>query len=298
MSISNRVVVEVPCKINLSLDITGLSGNGYHLLDSVMHAADLSDILYITTCSGGDVQVSCFPGRLPQGEANIAHRAAAAFFAAAGIPRQGVRIVLEKSIPSEAGLAGGSADAAGVLWGLNHLFGSNLSPERLREVGLTVGADVPFCIQGGCALAQGIGERLSPLPALREGCFVIAKPQAGMNTHYAFQMYDRRAGALKMRVDTRTIVEAVKAGDLPMVGAGMANVFEEACKVEEVAQIKDVMLETDALGAVMSGSGTAVAGLFDRESAARGCLELLRTQYPQTYLANPVGHGAKILLSD
>jgi len=291
----DRVVVKAPCKINLSLDITGRGRDGYHLLETVMHAADLSDLLVVGKAIGGEVRVTCSRRDLPEDDANIAHRAAQAFFAAAGLPVQGVSIHLDKAIPMEAGLAGGSTDAAGVLWALNHLFGTSLEPVRLREIGLAVGADVPFCVEGGCALARGVGELLTPLAPLQDCCFAIAKPRAGANTRRAFGLFDARAGELAGRVQTQSMLTAIAAGDLAAVGASMGNVFEEINSVDEVDLLKDSMLRAGALGAVMSGSGTAVVGLFARAEVAELALPRLRVWDSHACLARPLDHGALIL---
>jgi 4-diphosphocytidyl-2-C-methyl-D-erythritol kinase len=290
----SRVVVQAPCKINLSLDITGTDSAGYHTLETVMHAAGLCDVLVIGKRADTETRVTCSHPQAPQDEMNVAYLAAKAFFEATGAPRQGLSIHIDKAIPIEAGLAGGSADAAAVLLGLDRLFETNLSLTVLQKIGRKVGADVPFCLKGGCALAKGRGDILTELPPLEDCQIAIAKPPKGISTRLAFKLYDER-GADSQRPDTAGIVEAIKGGDPAEIGSRMFSVFGALGHAEETELLSGIMLCAGALGSVLSGSGSAVVGLFGEEKAARACLNLLKEQTRESWLTVPVGHGAEIL---
>lgn len=286
--------VIAPAKINLSLDITGRRHDGYHFLSMIMHSVALHDHLTLTRIDCEAVELHCYSerGELPIGDDNLVVRAAKQFFAHQGITGAGVRIQLVKEIPMQAGLGGGSADAAAALVGLNELFHSKLDTRALCELGLTLGADVPFCIVGGAALAEGIGEILQPLPTLPECYIVIAKPNAGISTVEAYARYD--ASPALDRPDNDALAAALIAGNLTEVGRLMRNVFEAVCPLPEVAQIKSVMLAEGALGALMTGSGSAVFGLFSDKSDAKHCFARLKEQVDEVFLTTPCAHGAML----
>lgn len=290
----NRVVVEAPGKVNLSLDVTGNSPDGYHLLETVMQSISLCDVLIIGKRGDNELRVTCSNPAAPENDMNIAHAAAMEFFAAAGICEQGLSIHIDKTIPVEAGLAGGSADAAAVLCGLNRLFETAIPLEQLCEIGLKIGADVPFCIMGGCALARGKGEVLTSLPPLPECYITIAKPPGGMNTRYAFKLYDNFNGE-PQRPDTGKMLASIEAGDLPGIGRNMFSVFGQIGQVDETEMLSGIMLCGGALGSVLSGSGSAVIGLFDNEKKAKNCLHLLWEQVRDCWAARPLESGARLI---
>lgn len=289
-----RVVVEAPGKVNFSLDIKGSSEDGYHLLETVMQSVDLCDIVVIGKRQDDELRVTCSNPAAPENDMNIAYAAAKKFFAATGIEEQGLSIHIDKSIPVEAGLAGGSADAAAVLRGLDRLYETGLSLPQLQEIGLKVGMDVPFCLMGGCALAEGRGELLTALPSLPDARITIAKPPKGMSTHYAFKLYDSFSGEFQ-RPDTADMVASITAGDLKGVGRNMHSVFGMLGEVDETEMLSGVMLCAGALGSVLSGSGSAVIGLFDNEKLAKNCLKLLREQVRDCWTAKPVDSGASLV---
>lgn len=290
----NRVVVQAPGKINLSLDITGTTNDGYHTLDTVMQAVDLRDVVVVGKRPGGEVRVTCSRADVPEDDTNIAHKAAMTFFRQLNLPVQGISIHIDKVIPVQAGLAGGSADAAAVLRALDRLFETGLTTEQLREFGERVGADVPFCLEGGCSLAQGKGELLTPLSGLPDCTIAIAKPPKGMSTRYAFSLYDQFKEDLG-RPDTVSMVKAIEARNLAEIGRNMFNVFEQLTNLAEVEMLKGVLLVDGAVGAVMSGSGSAVVGLFVTEKEARHSLRNLQEQVGEAYLAKPISTGAEII---
>lgn len=285
-----NVTVEAPAKINLTLDVVGRRDDGYHLVETVMQAVDLCDRVTVRrTDKPGAVSLVCDDARVPDGPDNTAVRAAAAFFEACGLPNPGVEIELRKRIPLQAGLAGGSADAAGTLVALDRLMDTRMTAAELCAVAETVGADVPFCVLGAAAYAEGIGTILTPLPSLPDCAVVIAKPLDGVSTAEAYRLVDR--AALTRRPHTGAAVDAVCAGDLAAVAHGLCNVFEEALALPEVAAIGQVMREHGTLGCRMTGSGSAVFGLFDNEEAARRCAAALRRDYDEVFQCRPCPHG-------
>lgn len=290
----DRVVVEAPAKVNLSLDITGTTPDGYHLMETVMACVSLCDVLVISKREGSGIRVTCSDSAAPEDGMNIAHAAAERFFRAVGLERRGLHIHIDKSIPMEAGLAGGSADAAAVLIGLDRLFETSLSTEQLAGIAFEVGMDVPFCLAGGAMFAQGKGEILTPLKPLPDCYIAIAKPARGMNTRDAFRLYDDYPGTL-VRPDTRKMLAAIDGGDLTGIGRNMRNVFSRIGHIDETEMLSGIMLGAGALGSVLSGSGSAVIGLFDEENTAKDCLSLLKEQVSGCWLAMPLAHGARVI---
>ena len=273
-------------KINLTLDITGRRKDGYHTLRSVLQSVSLCDRVFLFPAENGTVTVECSAADVPCGAENTVLQAAEAFFRRSGT-RGGARFKIEKRIPRRAGLGGGSADAAAALRLLNRFFGTRLSAHALREIGLEAGADVPFCVEGGAALAEGVGELLRPLPGLAPCTFVICKPAPGVSTGEAYAAFDRsgRFGD----VFTGAMLQALRSGELSAVAPRLGNVFESVCAVPEVRGIRDRLLACGALGACMTGSGSAVFGLFDSESRASRCAGAMRAEYPDCFLCRPVG---------
>ena len=226
---------------------------------------------------------------VPAGKSSLEQQAAEAFFAAVGRPMPPLTVHLEKTTPAYAGLGGGSADVAALLRCLRRQYAPEMPVEQLRAIGLTVGSDMPFCVSGGTALAEGRGERLTALPALPDCWIVLCKPEFGIPTPALFTLAD--AGTPKNRPDIDGMIRALSAGDLDGVAAQLCNVFEEFLPEEyhEVFHIKNRLLELGALNAAMSGSGPTVFGLFREKTAAKAALTALKQRYPQTYLAKSVG---------
>ncbi len=282
--------VTAPAKINLFLDILGRLENGFHSLFMVMQTVDLCDEITVDKGNGG-ISLTCSDERLPQDERNIAYKAAAAFFKATGIEPNAV-ITVTKKIPFEAGLAGGSADAAAVIVGLNELYGTELSTQAMCEIGLTVGSDVPFCIKGGTCIAQNRGEVLSEVKPLKECFIVIAKPEKGVSTAQAFAAAD---SAHIYHPDNLRMLDACSIGDFNAICKHASNVFEQVIEVVERIEIKDVMRNCGALLYQMSGSGPSVFGIFDSKEEAEKCVQELKGSYKDVFLTAPVSHGAKTI---
>lgn len=279
------MIVKAFAKINLSLDILGKRADGYHLLDMVMHSVSLCDTLTLTEMKEG-VTVSCDREGIPCGPENTVYRAAEAFYRYTKRTPD-IQISIDKQIPSQAGLAGGSADAAAVLRALNLMHQTNLSMETLCEIGLTVGADVPFCVVGGAARVQGIGEKWRPVIPLPDCRIVICKPPLGVNTAEAYAKADEQGGTGRA-LYTKQVLQGLEQGDLSEIGSALGNAFSDLLPLPEVDIIRDHMLRDGAAGACMTGSGSAVYGLFASGDAAEQCGRGLLPLYPETFLCRPI----------
>ena len=276
-----QVTVHAPAKINLTLDIVGVRADGYHLLESIFQSVSIYDTVVAEKAESITLDA---PGCDCLLEKNTAYKAAVAFFKATGI-EGGVRLTLHKRIPTQAGMGGGSADAAGVLVALDALYETRLSKERLCEIGLTVGADVPFCVMGGTAYVTGIGEGLQPLPPLPECYIVIAQPQEGISTKEAYAAVDN--AVILNRPDNQSAIAYLFVGDLEGVCAQAVNVFEVAT---EPAGVKDIRREMEAFSPLcsqMTGSGSCVFAIFEDESTAKACVEELKKDYPTATICQP-----------
>ena len=284
----NEITVKAWAKLNLSLDVLGKLADGYHEMKMVMQTASLSDDIRIELTGDGAVTAQSNFAFLPKDGNNIAAKAAAAFFAAAELPGAGARITLRKRIPVGAGLGGGSADAAAVLRGLNELTGAKLDAEALEALGAGLGSDVPFCIRGGTRLAVGRGERLLPAPEMPMCGIVICKPRFSIRTPELFARIDGRRS--RVRPDTDGLLAAMAAGDTEGLARRMYNVFEDVLprRCSEIGAIKSALLDLGALGAVMSGTGSAAFGLFPAPEDADRAASALRAQYRECFAARPV----------
>jgi len=270
---AEKITVRAAAKINLALDVTGKLENGYHLLESVFQSVGLYD--EVTVEMAEDISVSCDvpdefaqADEIPCGERNIAYKAAKRFFEDAGI-EGGCRIHIRKGIPSQAGMGGGSADAAAVLFCLSRLTGKNIiHPEK-------IGADVPFMLAGGTAYVEGIGEKITPIADYSGKILVIAKGREGVSTAEAYRNIDSLTAPV--HPETSKLVDAINSSSDDAYRY-FGNLFEQAIQLAEVSVIKTAMLGNSALNAVMTGSGSAVFGLFESRDDADICAEKLRKQ--------------------
>lgn len=283
-----RYTQAAPAKVNLALDILGRRPDGYHEMRMVMQTVSLCDTVAFEEAGEG-FTLSARGIELPKGKKTLEQRAAEAFFAAAGLPMPGIRVELEKIIPAYAGLGGGSADVAALLRMLRQRYAPGLPPGELEEIGAAVGSDMPFCIRGGTALAEGRGEILTDLPPLPDCRFILCKPDFGLPTP---QMFARlRFGGERLRPDVGGMAEALRQRDLRGVADRVLNVFETVLKDgerQEINDIKETLLRHGALAAAMSGSGPTVFGLFPPGGSAGEALEVLKRRYAQTFPAEPV----------
>lgn len=271
-------------KLNLTLDILRRRPDGYHDLKMVMQSVTLHDTVRVRVETGDRFAVRSSLSGLPEGEENLAGKAARAFFAAVG-RSAGVDIYIEKRIPVCAGMAGGSSDAAAVLRALRTLFCPDMSEEELERIGGTVGSDVPYCVRGGTVLAEGRGERLTTLPALPECFAVICKPDFGISTPELFARV--RVNELIGRPETEQLVNCLRRSNLSGVAACVKNVFEQVLTEEQgktIFSIQRTLLQNGALCAAMTGSGPTVFGLFRKGETAQTAYDALKNEYLQTFL--------------
>ena len=284
------VTVLAPAKLNLALDVVGTLPNGYHDLDMVMQAIDLQERLVLRRSPYLNLRM---PGSfVPKKKKNTAIKAALAFFDYTGL-LAGVDITIHKAVPVRAGMAGGSADAAGVLVGMNELYGAKLSMSELCAIGATIGADVPFALMGGTCRVRGVGDLLKPLPPCPDCRFVVVMPSIGVSTPEAFQRYDQMGSPV--HPDCERQEAAVRAGDLAAICAAAGNALEHCSGAQETPAICAKLNEHGALTSQMTGSGAAVFGVFDGEDAARAAVQALQGSYKQVYLCRPVRGGAQVL---
>ena len=275
--------VKAFAKLNLTLDILRRREDGYHDLQMVMQSIDLADELTVTPAEGVGA-MSTTLSYLPSNGRNLAQMAAEAFRNAAGRGGQ-VDISIVKRIPVCAGMAGGSSDAAAVLRAMNELTGAGYTPAELAKIGEAVGSDVPYCVVGGTALAEGRGERLTPLPPLPPCHAVVCKPPFPISTPQLFSRVDVRK--IARRPDTEGMLAALAAGDLTGVARRMYNVFEDVLEPRrqaEISAIKAALIDCGALGAAMTGSGPTVFGLFDDPAAAESARAQLSGSYQDVFL--------------
>ena len=258
-------------KINLTLDVVGRREDGYHLLDTVMQTISVWDELEIQHSRQPGVHLQCNRESLPTDSKNTAFRAAKFFLEDRGLQNEGVYIFIKKHIPSRSGMGGGSADAAAVLRGLNEMYETKLSAEKLMELGAKVGADVPFCVIGGAARCTGTGAQVEPIAPMPECWLVVCKPPTGMSTPRAYALLDQYP--LSSIQATPRMLEAMAVGSLKRIGRSLANRFDETLRMAPVRALKRAMTDAGALGAMMTGSGSSVYGIFETEQRAREAME-------------------------
>ena len=288
-----KVKAQAPAKINLSLDVLRRRPDGYHDVSMVMQTVSLYDYITVEETDTSDIGVVCDYEGVPCDEKNIVYKAAREFFKYTKTDNKGIRITIDKQIPTQAGLAGGSADGAAVIASLNKLFAAHLRESEMCEIGERIGADVPFCIVGGTKLAEGTGTKLRKLPSLGSCKIVICKPDVSVSTAEAYAKID--SANLTHPEFTAEMVKAIYSRDLWMVTTCMLNDFDIALDIPEVKEIKRVMLRNKALGACMSGSGSAVFCIFNSAKKAEKCVEELKKTYPKTFLCEPVKEGCAVI---
>ncbi len=273
----HKLVLKAYGKINLGLDVVRRLENGYHEVRMIMQSVGLADVLTMRRLSEDKIIVKTDKEGLPCDERNLAYRAAKLMKERYGI-RDGVEVFLEKHIPMAAGMAGGSADCAAVLKGMNELFGLGLTLEKLQEAGVKLGADVPFCLMGGCALSEGIGEVLTALKQPPECVLLLAKPDIDVSTKYVYE--NLRLDALEGHPDIDGMLRDIEEGNLKALCGKMENVLE--CVTGEeypvIGKIERIMKEAGAYQAIMSGSGPTVFGVFGEKEDAGRAMAAIREQ--------------------
>lgn len=270
-----EIAVKALAKINLGLDVVGKREDGYHEVKMVMQTIHLFDRLEMKKTQADEITITTNLTFLPTNENNLVYKAAKLLKDEFSI-KDGIHVKLHKHIPVAAGMAGGSTDAAAVLYGMNSMFELGLSKGELMQRGVKIGADVPYCIMRGTALAEGIGEKLTALPPMVKCPVLIAKPQISVSTKFVYENLKLNEGIVHPDIDT--LVSDIEAKDLPKIAADMGNILETVTipNYPVIAQIKDLMKEQGALNAMMSGSGPTVFGLFDTEETAVRAYEKMR----------------------
>ena len=275
-------------KINLTLDVLGKREDGYHELQSVMQTISVRDDIEIDIGTGRSWCLKCDKEGIPCDETNLAWKAAKVYCAAMGYDPQGLEIRITKRIPSQAGMGGGSADAAAVLRALNRHYGEPLSVWALAELGAQVGSDVPFCVVGGTCMCEGRGEKLRKLPDMPDCIFVICKPEFSVSTPELYKKIDEVS--IAKRPDNRAMESALLAGDLKKVCENVHNVFDPVVTDEhlELNYIKSLMYQYGAIGYQMTGSGSAVFAIVGEFEVAAVICNMLKENYPNIFIAKPV----------
>ncbi len=275
---SRTVTRKASAKINLGLDVTGIREDGYHLLETVFQTVSIYDVVTVSVTKKSGIILTCDDPDVPCTEKNIAWKAAQCFCDAAGIS-EGVEIQIQKQIPMQAGMGGGSTDGAAVLLALQELTGAPLTMEQLNRIAVGLGADVPFFLMGGTAYAAGIGEDLEQLPAFETKHMVIAKGTSGVSTAEAYHRMDTLENPVHPQVQQlRSVLK--KGASVPEVAALCGNLFEAAIDLPEITNIRSVMLEQGAWCSVMTGSGAAVYGIFESEETAKQACQALKKIVP------------------
>ncbi len=266
-------------KINIGLDVLRRREDGYHEVRMIMQTVGLYDQLTITKTQTSKIHVRTNLSYLPGNENNLVYKAAKLVTDTFSLPG-GVFIDLKKKIPVAAGMAGGSTDAASVLYGLNRIYGLGLKLEELMSLGVRLGADVPYCLMRGTALAEGIGEKLTPLPAMPECPVLIAKPGVSVSTKFVYENLHANSLRPEQHPDIDASIQAIQEGDLHKIARTMGNVLELVTIREHpvIGQIKEAMRRSGALNAMMSGSGPTVFGLYEDEKTAREACKSLRRE--------------------
>lgn len=273
--VSDYIERKAYAKINLGLDVLRRRPDGYHEVKMVMQTVDIWDRLTFQATDTSGITLSVNDGTLPVGKENLICRAAELLMEEKDI-RQGVKITLEKNIPVAAGMAGGSTDAAAVFHGLNELFGLSMDREEMKKLGVRIGADVPYCIMGGTALSEGIGEILTPLPAPPQCVLVVAKPDIYVSTRFVYE--NLHADTLKEHPDIDGMVSAIREGNLEGIAERLGNVLETVTvkAYPVIEEIKCLMKEKGARNALMSGSGPTVFGMFKERERAGEAADAIR----------------------
>ena len=273
-------------KINISLDIVGKREDGYHLLEMIMQQVELYDLIDVNIIPKG-IKVSCNKSYVPTDERNIAYKAAKLFMDTYKI-NKGVSINIEKNIPVAAGLAGGSGNGAAVLRVMRDLFRINVNDKELMKLGTTIGADVPYCIKGGTALCEGIGEKLTTLKPFKDKIILLVKPNFGVSTKDTYKAID--INRIHKHPKTNELIKNMEFGNLKFVAENMRNVLENVTlkKYPIIISIKETMMDFGALGSMMSGSGPTVFGIYDDMLSVQRAFEYFREKYNEVYITRTI----------
>ena len=290
----NSISLKSRAKINLSIDVIGKREDGYHIVEMIMQTIDLYDDIKLKELEEDNIIIKSECFYIPLNEDNIVYKAAKLIKEKMDI-KKGIEIFIKKNIPVAAGMAGGSSNAAAVLVGLNELWELGLSKDELRDLGLKLGADVPFCIEGGTALAEGIGEKLTYIKGINKDVnILVCKPDIFVSTKEVYQSLDIKN--IEKRPDNKLLIEKKKNDDIVSVSNNMVNVLEEVTskKYSDIKVIENIIAKNGAMGTMMSGSGPTVFGFFDNEEKAKRARVELLENYSQVYVVTSSEKGVEI----
>lgn len=278
--------IKAYAKINIALDVVGKREDGYHLLRMIMQSIDLYDTIIIDKIDSG-IKLKCNKHYVPADERNLAYKAAKLFIETYSI-NQGVEIDLVKNIPVSAGLAGGSTDAAGVLRLMNKIFNINASEEELKDLGLKLGADVPYCISGGTALCEGIGEKITQLKPFKDKILVLIKPPFGVSTREVYKEFNLSKAIFHPKIEE--LIKAMEKDDIYFVANNMKNLLENVTlkKHRTITDIKEEVKLNGSIGTMMSGSGPTVFAFFDDMLKAQMCYDKLKKKYKDVFITRTI----------
>ena len=290
----NSIQLKSRATINLSIDVLGKREDGYHLVEMIMQTIDLFDKIKIFSLKEDTIIIESNSLDIPLDSTNIVYKAADLIKKQYNI-KEGVKIIIEKNIPIAAGMAGGSSNAAAVLVGLNQLWQLKLSENKLKELGLKLGADVPFCIGGQTALAENIGEKLTKIDGLSENIFIlVCKPELFVSTKEIYEEIDSKI--IEKRPNNKLLIQLLKENKIQQIADNMYNVLEEVTRERYpvIEEIEKIMMENDALGSMMSGSGPTVFGLYINREDAENCKNKLLKKFSQVYIVKSHNKGVEI----
>lgn len=281
-----KMKIKAYAKINIALDVVGKRDDGYHLLRMIMQTIDLYDIIEIERANDG-INLKCNKHYVPTDERNLAYKAAKLFKETYSI-NDGVDIKLIKNIPVSAGLAGGSTDAAGVLKLMNKFFNTNADDDELKALGLKLGADVPYCINGGTALCEGIGEKITQLKQFKDKILVLIKPPFGVSTREVYKAFDLSRVIFHPRIES--LIKNMENDDIYFVANNMKNLLENVTlkKHRVISSIKEEVKLNDAIGTMMSGSGPTVFAFFDDMLKAQICYDNMKKKYKDVFITRTI----------
>lgn len=281
---------KAPAKINLAIDVLSKRPDGFHDVKMIMQSIALYDTISLKPVHGGKITVSSDTKRIPEDNTNIAYKTAEYIRHKYNV-KSGVEIFIEKNIPVAAGLAGGSTDAAAVLNLLDKAWNLKLTKTEILEAAKRLGSDVPFCVAGGTALAEGLGEKLTPLRAMPESYILLAKPDMDISTQEVYEGIDTEE--ILERPDIDAMIKAINDGSLTQIGKNLSNVLEYVTikKCPFIKDIKEKLIEYGALGSVMSGSGPTVFGLFDDQASAYNAYEHIKQMVNEIFVVKPLPSG-------
>jgi 4-diphosphocytidyl-2-C-methyl-D-erythritol kinase len=280
------MIFKAYAKINIALDVVGKREDGYHLLKMIMQKIELYDLIIVNRIPK-DISITCNKEFIPTDDRNLAYKAAALLLEEAGI-NGGVSIDIKKNIPTAAGLAGGSSDAAAVLRAIKGLYNIQIDNKRLIDIGLKIGADVPYCLTSGTALCEGIGEIITPLKPLKNQILVLVKPSFGVSTKDVYEGLD--ISKLNIHPNINGLIKAIEDDDIGFIGKNMRNVLENVTlkRYSVLRSIKSEMINHGAIGSMMSGSGPTIFGFFEDMMRAQMCYDKMKTWYKDVFITRTI----------